>query len=321
MAPEPAQPSTQPPVQAAAKAAPALPAIVGRIGLWCTFITALILIAVIAANVAVLGLHIPPNRALAVLLQIGPTLGLLLSTVATYINYYGTWRIVRGKDEYDVGADLKSHAADLPSALQNQPGALSRLAGCTTFLPAAALAVSLVASGLTLAPPPFRVLGVGVSGGGYAPAGLGVSAGQTPAPAARGTTTPTATTTATPTQTPHAQPTSKVTVSPASYSGDCGHGTLPAQKITLDNSGGTVAATWKVSIRETLPGTTEPWSKPNTSGGTIPAGQIDSFQLTPNGSLCRSVPPAGASFHADVAVTGGTTQTYTVTATISGSGH
>jgi hypothetical protein len=164
------------------------------------------------------------------------------------------------------------------------------------------------------------VLGVVVSGGGYAPAGLGVGTAQTPASAARGTATATTTTTAAPTQTPRTQPTSRVTVTPASYSGDCGHGTLSAQKITLDNSASTVAATWKVSIRETLPGTTKPWSKPNTSGGTIPAGQTDSFQLTPDGSLCRSVPPGGATFHADVAVTGATTQTYTVTATISGSG-
>lgn len=298
-----------------ASTSPRLPALLGRIGVWCTILTALILTAVVAANILMIGLHVPSNGAFAWIVVAGPPVGVLLSTAASYLGYYGTWRIVRGKDEYDVVDDLKGHAADLPSNLQNQPVALMRHLGCASTFSTAALAASLVATGLTMAPPPYRALGVIPTNGGFAPAGLGVTVSN--ANAAR-STTPHPTATLAPTTTSSSAAIVRFVVSPTAYSGDCGHGTLPAQKITLDNSGSTVAAPWTVTIRETIPGATRLWAKASKSTGSVAAGQTDTFQLTPDGSLCKTVPRTGATYHADITLGGGLAGRYTVTATIAG---
>lgn len=311
MADEPSTPPSVPPSTSRID----VPALLGRVGLWCTLLTALILVAVIAANVLLIVAHYPPNLALALLVLIGPTIAVVLSTVASYIGYYGTWRVVRGKDEYDVAGDLKSHAADIPLSVQNQVVAQVRQIGCLSFIPTATLAVSLVITGLTLAPPPLRTLGVIPTHGSFVPSGLGVIV-----PAASPSAVPSypaAHATATATSSSPAGAIVKFTVSPTAYSGDCGHGTLSAQKITLSN-GGSAAVTWTVHIREALAGTGRPWAKPSKSSGTVAPGQTDGFQLTPDGSLCRAVPPTGAALHADIVETGGATGTQTVTATITG---
>src|SRR5262245_1672867 len=118
----------------------ALAALLGRISVVASVLTALLLRAVLAANVAVLGLAYPPDATLALFLQTTPVICLFLSNLATLIAFYGTYRILRRKDEYQVRDDLKGHAADLPSRLQGAPAQLTRQLGCTGMLSATMLA-------------------------------------------------------------------------------------------------------------------------------------------------------------------------------------
>lgn len=133
-----------------------LPGLLGRLGLYATYITAAVVILVLAADASVALLGPRPSYWLALLLGVGPLVALLLSTFASYVNYYGTWRILRRQDEYDVGQDLKSHAADVPQALQS---ALAGRTGCVPLVSILALIVSLALVGLTAVPPSVPILG------------------------------------------------------------------------------------------------------------------------------------------------------------------
>lgn len=147
---------TQAPEKTPIKAGFSLPGLLGRLGLFATYITAAVLLVVLAADASVALLGPRPSYWLALLLGAGPLVALLLSTFASYVNYYGTWRILRHRDEYDVAADLKSHAADVPQALQS---ALAGRTGCVPLVSSLALVLSLALVGLIVVPPNVPILG------------------------------------------------------------------------------------------------------------------------------------------------------------------
>jgi hypothetical protein len=283
----------------------ALAALLGRIGVVASLLTALLLSAVLAANVAVIGLGYPPEVTLALFLQATPVICLFLSNLATLITFYGTYRILRRKDEYQVRDDLKGHAADLPGRLQGVPAQLARRLGCTGMLSATTLAASLVVTGLTLAPQPFRGLGVIGVGAGYQPAHLG----STFVPVAP-----------TPTFTPTPVPVVKFAVTPTQYAQDCNTRLQPnPQTITLDNTGSTRDVAWSVTMRESVGVSAQaPWAKPSQTQGVISAGQTVQITLTTSEVDCLVVPNNGTrDFHADFTLAGSRT-VYTVTDTITG---
>jgi hypothetical protein len=287
----------------------AFAALLGRISVVVSLLTALLLSAVLAANVAVLGLGHPPDATLAVFLQATPVICLFLGNLATLISFYGAYRILRRKDEYQVRDDLKGHAADLPGRLQSVPAQLARQLGCTGMLSATTLAASLVVTGLTLAPQPFRGLGVIAVGTGYQPARFGtavVPAVPTPPP------------TRSPTPTPI--PVVKFAVTPTQYKQDCNTQLQPnPQTITLDNTGSTRDVAWSVAMRESVGvSAQEPWAKPSQTQGVISAGQTAQITLTTSEVDCLVVPNNGThDFHADFMLAGSRT-VYTVTNTITG---
>jgi hypothetical protein len=287
----------------------ALAALLGRVGVVASLLTALLLSAVLAANVAVLGLGYPPDTTLALFLQATPVICLFLGNLATLITFYGSYRILRRKDEYNVRDDLKGHAADLPGRLQGLPAQLARQSGCVGMLSATTLAASLVVTGLTLAPQPFRGLGVVAVGAGYQPARLG------------STVMPTAPTpTPTPSRTPTPIPVVKFAVAPTQYTQDCNTRLQPnPQTITLDNTGSTRDVAWSVAMRESVGVSAQaPWAKPSQTHGVISAGQTAQITLTTGEVDCLVVPNNGTrDFHADFTLAGSRT-VYTVTDTITG---
>jgi hypothetical protein len=285
-----------------------LAAVLGRIGVVASLLTALLLSAVLAANVAVIGLGYPPQVTLALFLQATPVICLFLSNLATFITFYGMYRILRRKDEYQVRDDVKGHAADLPGRLQGVPAQLARQLGCTGILSATLLAASLVVTGLTLAPQPFRGLGVIGGGAGYQPAHFG------------STVVPVVPVAPTPTYTPTPVPVVKFAVTPTQYAQDCNTRLQPnPQTITLDNTGSTREVAWSVTMRESVGVSAQaPWAKPSQTQGVISAGQTVQITLTTSEVDCLVVPNNGTrDFHADFTLAGSRT-VYTVTDTITG---
>ena len=287
----------------------ALAALLGRISVVASLLAALLLSLVLAANVAVLGLGYLPDATLALFLQATPVICLFLGNLATLITFYGMYRILRRKDEYNIRDDLKGHAADLPGRTQGLPAQLARQLGCTGMLSATVLAASLVVTGLTLAPQPFRGLGVVAVGAGYQPARLG-----SPVMPAAPTPTPT------PSRTPTPIPVVKFAVAPTQYAQDCNTQLQPnPQTITLDNTGSTRDVAWSVAMREPVGVSAQtPWAKPSQTQGVILAGQTAQITLTTSEVDCLVVPNNGTrDFHADFTLAGSRT-VYTVTDTITG---
>lgn len=75
------------------------------------------------------------------------------------------------------------------------------------------------------------------------------------------------------------------------------NGTQPLDNLTysLSNTQSTVAVDWWVDVQGTTPDGKSPWASANRPYGTLPAGQLDSFTLTPNPVLCTQLagqPPA-----------------------------
>jgi hypothetical protein len=189
------------------------------------------------------------------------------------------------------------------------PAQLARQLGCTGMLSATTLAASLVVTGLTLAPQPFRGLGVIAVGAGYQPARFGsavVPAVPTPTP--------------TPSLTPTPIPVVKFAVTPTQYAQDCNTRLQPnPQTITLDNTGSTRDVTWSVAMRESVGVSAQtPWAKPSQTQGVLSAGQTAQITLTTSEVDCLVVPNNGTrDFHADFTLAGSRTA-YTVTDTITG---
>jgi hypothetical protein len=261
--------------------------------------TALILAAVLVGNGVLLFVGVRPALWLLALVDLGPMVAVLLGNVATFTGYYGTWRIVRGLDEYDVKQDAKNQLLQVPGMVQDLPATLRRRLGCMHAASVTLLVTSLAVTGLTLAPPPLRVLGAGL--------------GPTP------TATATATATPTPTPTATTPPSPSLVVGPISTSEQCDpNGNLPPVVVTLDNSGSSVPAGWSVSITDVVPqvgsvpaGTL--WATAYPASGTVPAGATGSFLLAPANQLCFAVPSSGQTFTAIVQPTSTGTPSTTIT--------
>jgi len=277
------------------------PAISAGLGLAATYAAGVLLLGVLAVNLyLLLPDHVTPSW-LALVVDAAPPLALLLSTLGSYINYYGTWRILRRKDEYSAGSDLKSHAADLPGALQSLPADLARRMGCNSLLAAGLLAISLVATGLTLAPPPLRLLGIA----------------NTPT----GQVAPSPTPTPTPTPTPLVL---NVALRPTLNAWDCNvqgeH--IGSAMLIVDNTGSTVDVGWTATQRETI-GVNPPvsWASAQPSQGTVKAGQTQTITISPSTSVCSAANPLGTDYHADLGLTSAAghasaTFTYTIKGTV-----
>jgi hypothetical protein len=285
---------------------------------------------VIAGDVDVLATHPRLMGLLALIVAGGPLVAMVFSSFASWTNYYGVWRVVRGKDEYDVGQDLKSHAADIPQAVQ------AMLAGRRGCLPAASVAllfVSLVLTGLSTVPPSTPGIGALGSWQHHRMPGDVVLATPTPTPTGvptatalpTATATATLTATATATATPTPPPVINFTISPLSvpaagpWTGCVNGSPPPPQPLVLDNSKSTVAVSWRVSSLSSFP-SGAPWAsvtdsagKP-VSSGTVPAGKSQTITVNPDpgGSppginVCRfSNPPSTAWLVTFVAPSAGT---------------
>src|SRR5262245_19580983 len=125
-----------------------VPAALGQLAWIATLLTAIILSAVLLGNLALLGLGASPVAWLVLLVDLGPVVATLLGNVATYLGYYGTWRILRGLDRYDVRGDAKNQALqNVPGMLQDVPAILRARMGCARLLTLGALASSLLVMG------------------------------------------------------------------------------------------------------------------------------------------------------------------------------
>jgi hypothetical protein len=265
----------------------------GRIGVLATVLTALILTAVLLGNLLLLALGVASTPLLVAIVDLGPVLGLFFGNIATGVSYYGTWRILRGRDRYDVKGDAKSQLLGAPGALQGVPGELRGLFGCAPLISTGLLVGSLILSALTIAP--LHVLGVPLQAS--RPAGSG-------SPPTPGNTSLTPTSTPLPTPVPRVQ----VVVGPAATRQQC-HAqstVLPAVAITLDNTGSTVDVSWQMGDIQRIASTGELWASASAAGGVIPAGGSADLALTPHPRLCALNPQPRAVYFATIQLaTGG----------------
>lgn len=298
--------------------------VLGPLGLYATYVAAALLLLVIASDLAVLTRRLPLVGWLALLVGTGPLVALLLTTVASYLNYYGVWRVLRGKDEFDAGADLKAHAADLPQAAQSL---LAGRAGCLPVASILLLVLSLLLAVPTALPLRTPVVGsLGTWSGRVGDLTLGAAAARAHRPIAvpQPTDMPTAATTAIPTVTPSptATPTPipvivAFTIAPAKASWNClNQGPTPAPvTITLDNTASNVAVSWSATVVDKL-GTGSPWAAISPASGDVPAYGQGSVSINPAPrNVCASSSPSGTPFRVSVAAAGVGTYTFTDTVT------
>lgn len=309
-----------------------LPRVIGLLGLYATYVAAALFMLVIAGDLDVLVRHAPLVGWLALLIGTGPLVALLLSTLASYINYYGVWRILRSKDEFDAGQDLKSHAADIPQAVQTM---LAGRAGCLPAASALLLIFSLFLGSATILPPETPFVGVlGTWSGHVGDLALGAApvrppvtptpsatAIPTPSPTATPTPAPTATATPSPTATPTPTPIPVVVkffVSPTQASWNCRtQGTrAAAQTLTLDNRGSNVAVSWHATAVE-KDAANQLWAVISPASGKDPAFGKQTITITPDpplpSELCRSSKPGGTPWHVSIVAAGAGTSTFTYT--------
>lgn len=302
-----------------------LPQVLGRLGLYATYVAAALVLLVIAGDLDVLLGHTPLVGLLAVLVGAGPLVAMLLSTFASYVNYYGVWRILRSKDAYDAGQDLKSHAADIPQALQTL---LAGRTGCLPAVSTALLFVTLLLAVATTVPP--TTPGIGRLGtwhdhtGALPPPAPTATVAVSPTASPTALPAPTATATVPPTAVATSTPTPVVVirfiVSPttASWLGCASPPPAPppAQALTLDNSQSTVAVSWQASAVE-KDGSGALWAVITPASGTVAAGGTQKITVSPDPAspveICRSSSPNGTPWHVSILAAGTGTATFTYT--------
>jgi hypothetical protein len=130
--------------------------LVGRLGLYATFGAAALFLLIIAGDLDVLVRYNSLVGWLALLVGMGPLVATFLSTLASYVNYYGVWRILRGHDEFNAKDDLQSHAADVPEAAHTL---FAGRAGCLPIVSVALLVGSLLLAVATALPQETPVVG------------------------------------------------------------------------------------------------------------------------------------------------------------------
>ncbi|HLW03352.1 MAG TPA: hypothetical protein VKT82_32205 [Ktedonobacterales bacterium] len=135
---------------------------------------------------------------------------------------------------------------------------------------------------------------------GPAPPTTPVPTPPRPTPTPRPNPTPTQTPTATPTAPPTPTPTPIINfvVTPTGFSQSCSS-SMSSLVVTLDNSGSNVAVSWSMSITDTDP-QGNVWAFADSTGGTVPAGQVASVTITPNSILCADLAGTSASFTATI---------------------
>lgn len=301
-----------------------LPQTVGRLGLYATYVAAAVFLLAIAGDLDVLVRRAPIIGWLALLVGTGPLVAMLLSTLASYANYYGVWRVLRGKDEYDAGQDLKSHAADVPQAAQAM---LAVRSGCLPVASVALLIFSLLLAVPTTLPPDTPFIGeLGTWNSNLGDLAFFASP-STPTPTPLPTATPTAVPTPTPTPTP--SPTATATPTPvpvvikfsasptsASWNGCVNGSPPPVQTITLDNGGSNVAVSWHASaIEKDKVG--NPWASIDPPSGSVPAGgkQTITVSADPQNpfNVCTSSGRTGTPWHVGIVTDRAGTYTFTYT--------
>jgi hypothetical protein len=216
-----------------------------RLGFWCSVVSGLILGVVLLGNLYLYATQPAHALWLLILLNGGPVLGLLLANIGTMLNYYGIWRILRGKDAYSARDDALGQLAGVPGNLQGLPMAL----GCGSLFSVGILALALAISLATAAPPPLHLLGV-------------VVPSTPPTPVVQVTPTPTSTATPTPTPIPTATPppTATATPVPVGFSVDAARASGPG------NFNGICAPSMSFSFTGTI------FVPAGTTGGTVTYG-------------------------------------------------
>jgi hypothetical protein len=302
---------------------PRLPQLLGRLGVYATYVAAALILLVVAGDLDVLVGHARLVGQLALLVAGGPLVAMLLSTFASYVNYYGVWRVLRGKDEYDAGQDLKTHATDVPQALETM---LAGRAGCLPTASTVLLFVSLLLAVATIVPPATPVIGELATWkerpGAHTSQATFVTPTVTATPTATATAVPTATPrpTAIPTATP-VPPIIKFSVSPTTASWTaCPTGLPPAkQTLTLDNSRSTVSVSWQASAVE-KDGSGALWAVVSPASGRVSAHGKQTITVNPDPAnpieICRSSSPNGSAWHVKVGTANA--GTYTLTYTVYG---
>jgi hypothetical protein len=291
--------------------------LLGRLGLYATFGAAVLFLLIIAGDLDVLVRHAALVGWLALLVGTGPLVATLLSTLASYVNYYGVWRILRGHDEFDAKDDLQSHAADLPETAQ---ALLAGRAGCVQIVSVALLVGSLLLSVVTTLPSGTPVVGILSAWSDHlrnpAPQALHSIPVSFPTPTATLTPAPTMTTTPIPTAAP--TPVIKFSMSPTTASWNChNQGMQPApQSLTLDNRGSTVAVSWRASAVE-HDSAGDLWAVIRPANGTVPAHGTQMISVNPDPqnaeNVCLSSSANGTPWHVNVVANGVGTLTFTYT--------
>jgi hypothetical protein len=157
---------------------------------------------------------------LIIFLAAGPLVAVLLANVGTGLNYYGIWRVVRGRDEYSARDDALTQGAGTLGNLQGLPAAL----GCGSLFSVGILAGSLIIAALSYLPEPLLHIGAGLPSG--SPTQTPLVAQVTPTPFPTPTTAPSPTATQLPTATPSPTPIAFAIIganasSPYGFSGVC----------------------------------------------------------------------------------------------------
>jgi hypothetical protein len=284
--------------------------LLGRLALYATFGAAALFMLVAAGDLDVLLRHASLVGWLALLVGMGPLVATLLSTLASYVNYYGLWRILRGHDEFNAKDDVQSHTADLPETAQAM---IAGRAGCLPIVSVALLVGSLLLSLATTLPSGTPVVGVLSAWSDH----ILNSAPQAPHSTPVTHPTPTATLTPVPTMTATPIPTViKFSMSPTTASWNChNQGMQPAaQSLTLDNGRSTVAVNWRASAVE-RDNAGDLWSVISPAGGTVPAHGSQSILVSPDPqnveNVCLSSSANGTPWHVNVVVNGVGTVTFT----------
>ncbi len=253
---------------------------VARAGLITSIVGATIMLAVLVGNLLVISLRRVPPSWLAVVVQVGPPLVALLGFIGTGSTWYGRWRILRRRAEYDVRDDLLDQALNAPGDAQGLPGQL----GCAAALNPLVLMLGLLLCLTTFGPAPLDILGVGRNGANLPAA--------TPTPQVAIATPVPSPTAVPPTRTPVPTATSipptpvvAFVVKPTSSRTSCVTTTTATDvPLTLDNTGSTTAVGWGITG---LDG----WAKPSAATGTIPAGKKATLTLTITN--CPNIPING----------------------------
>jgi virginiamycin B lyase len=186
----------------------ALLALLVRLGNWASLVAFVLLLGVLSVDAFLLGwlgLRARPSFVLTLTAHGGPSVALLLTTFASFINYYSTWQVLRQRERFKVSDEFKSQLAPflqrfLPKwprggaatgqGEQRAPSLVGSAAGRSALLSLVLLGVAVLATGVTLVPPGLAAIAQGSgnqgSTGPGGQTGARSTATSTGSPGARG---------------------------------------------------------------------------------------------------------------------------------------